>query len=365
MILLILLVKIMLLKDPGVISSVLDFLSKKLDKFDDKENEEFYQKTKEILGIERMEGEDKMLFYNVKYKELDDKSLLQYINWENTRMSRQREELIDLSVKIANLNQTRRSEDEDENEDKVLIDSAGAIEEVINHFKSGLPSGVGLRDMVTQIKERYPWSSCKTIIMILVSLVTCTLGIGLFILDLTTDLEFSKEMFNKKNRDYDGESFNQTFSSFLSENGLTFRSCWIEFNEMKEEFDTRKNSTSNNINHDYYVVTGWIALWHCIQPFVATLIVFLSMNCCKGGKCSAPDQPAYLRDKYWWGMSSLFCCIPPLAYIGKLVPLPGLTNLYRFYLDVRCHIRRSKPEFRTIIVSVEEQIRQHEVLGEL
>ena len=100
-----------------------------------------------------------MMFYNVKYKELDDKSLLQYINWENARMSRQREELIDLSVKIANLNQTRRSEDEDENEDKVLIDSAGAIEEVINHFKSGLPSGIGLRDMVTQISEEFPLMS--------------------------------------------------------------------------------------------------------------------------------------------------------------------------------------------------------------
>ena len=116
---------------------------------------------------------------------------------------------------------------------------------------------------------------------------------------------------------------------------------------MKEEFDGRKNSTSENVNHSDYVVTGWISLWHCIQPFVATLIVFLSMKCCKGGKGSAPDQPKYLRDKKWWCFSSVLCCIPTLGYICSVVPLPGLTNLYRFYLDVRSHIKRSQSDFRT------------------
>ena len=136
---------------------------------------------------------------------------------------------------------------------------------------------------------------------------------------------------------------------------------------MKEEFDGRKNSTSNDKKQHAYVVTGWIAIWHCIQPFVATLIVFLSMNmnCCKGGKGSSQDQLEYLRKKKWWCFSSVLCCIPTLGYIGSVVPLPGLTHLYRFYLDVRSHIKRSKTNFRTKIVEIEEEIREHEALGEI
>ena len=77
---LIYLVEIMMNKDPEVISSVLDFFSKKLDKSGDD-----YQRTKEVLQIERMKGEEKMMFYLVKCKEFDDKSLLEYIDSQNVR----------------------------------------------------------------------------------------------------------------------------------------------------------------------------------------------------------------------------------------------------------------------------------------
>ena len=72
------------------------------------------------------------MFFNVKCKVLDRKSLLKYIDSQNVRLSRQREELIDLSVKIADLNHRD--------------DTEKAMAEVINHYKSGLPSGVGLRE---------------------------------------------------------------------------------------------------------------------------------------------------------------------------------------------------------------------------
>ena len=50
----------MMNKDPTRISSVLDFLSKQLDKLEDnKNNEEEYKKIKENLGMERTEGEEK------------------------------------------------------------------------------------------------------------------------------------------------------------------------------------------------------------------------------------------------------------------------------------------------------------------
>ena len=290
------------------------------------------------------------MFYLVKCEEFDGKSLLEYIDSQNVRLSRQKEELIDLSVKIANLNHSKYHREK-------------AMEEVINHYKSGLRSGIGLRDMINQIKERYPWSSSKKKIMIFVSLMTCLLGIGLYVLDLTTDVRFSLEMLKKTHVNDDVVSFNA--SSFLSKNGLKFSSNLSQMCLTDLEVENNLKSSISDYGDGDYRVTGWISIWHCVQPFVVTIIVFLSMKFFKEGKFSVPNQPELLKSKSWWCFSSVLCCIPNLAYLGRVVPLPALTNLYRFYLDVRCHHARSKPDFRKTIVSIEEEIREHEALGEL
>ena len=355
----------MLLKDPGEISSVLNFLSKKLDQFEVKQNTEEYQKTKKILGIERIEEKNIMMFYNFKCKEFDGRSLVQYINLENERMSKQREELIDLSVKIANLNHTRTTRRTIE-EAKVVVNTEKAEEEVINNYKSGLPSGVGLRDMIKQIKERYPWSSSKKIIMILLSLMTCLFGVGLYALDLATDVQFSLEMFYHKTPE--SVTFDATFSSFLSKNGLKFPSIEAHsralecLTDLEEEFDKRKKRTSIDFND--YRWTSLFSIWHCIQPFAITVIVFISMKCCKGGKLT-PYELGNLKDPLWWGANTVLCCIPNLAFVGSVLPIPAFTNPYRFYLDVNCHITRSRPDFSTKIVKFEQMIRKHEVIGKL
>ena len=66
----------------------------------------------------------------------------------------------------------------------------------------------------------------------------------------------------------------------------------------------------------------------------------------------------------------LLCGIPRALWylvlvVGKLVPLPAFTHLYRFYLDVRSHHARSEPWFRTEVADIEDEIRDHEALGEL
>ena len=67
--------------------------------------------------------------------------------------------------------------------------------------------------------------------------------------------------------------------------------------------------------------------------------------------------------------SQIFFCSLAVASallgVGRLIPIPAITNLHRFYLDVRCHIARSKPDFRKKIVTIQEEIRKHEKLGEL
>ena len=375
--------------NPETVSSVLDFLSQNLRKFRKKNQLPNYQKTKESLGIETVKGKKKIMFYNENYKNLDNQTLLEYINSQNERLARQREELIDLSVKIANFNHTRVNKGE-----KPSVDIERAMEEVINHYKSGLPSGVGLRDMITMIRERYPWSSSKTMIMIFISLITFLLGVGLYVLDLTTDVKFSLDMLKKTNESSnDSNDFDSTLKSLHPNCYAVLNSTFYENCDGTTDFDDfllKTNSApeknyNRKSNKDDYVVTAWISIWHCIQPFVVTAFVSLTIQYkrgCSGLKCSIqdiPDLPDCLKNNRACQMvNTLLCCIPfkllwPLGCLGylllrelgRVVPIPALTNFYRFYLDVRCHDARSKPDFRTRIVSIEKEIREHEALGEL
>ena len=237
----------MINKDPSFISSVLDFLSKKLDKIDDYQNKDDYQKIKDNLGIETTVEGKKTMFYLVRSQEYDrNRNLLEYIDTQNVRLIRQREELIDLSVKIANLNHRD--------------DTEKAMEEVINHYKSGLPSGEGLRDMIAMIKERYPWPTFKKIIMILLSLVTCLLGIGLFVFDLTTDVQFSVEMFNKENKSITETEDFETLSKKLNE--FNFSSPDSLNSACNAYIDFYKNYSNLTIlDYEDFDVTGLISLW--------------------------------------------------------------------------------------------------------
>ena len=127
-------------KDPGRISNLLIFLTKMWDRCNDKDKNGENEKIKEIFGEMFGDGKDKKIFYLVKCPEFDGKSLLWYINSQNVRLFRQREELIDLSLKIAKMNTPRDSEE--------------YMNEVINIFKSELASGVGLRDIIESRSSR-------------------------------------------------------------------------------------------------------------------------------------------------------------------------------------------------------------------
>ena len=76
-------------KESDKISLMLDFLSK--NSRDEK--------------IRILLGKDKKVFYLSPCEEFGGKSLLQYIDAQGSRMVRQKEELIDLAIKIQKLNQ--------------------------------------------------------------------------------------------------------------------------------------------------------------------------------------------------------------------------------------------------------------------
>ena len=253
-------------KNPKRISSVFDFLSKKLD---EKNDDERIQNILELFGIETKKCDENIIFYLVKCEVFDGLSLLEFIDSQNVLLTRQREELIDLSVKIAHLNHRD--------------DTKKAMEEVINNYKSGLPSGVGLRDMITMVKERYPWSSSKKVLMTLVSFMTLLLGVGLYVFDVKTDIQFSIEMFNK-NKDTtldDPCPVANNTREFLLETLEFYPSC-VEasvkcFNLIlsRAKDCLSMPSSPKNLHEDFQNI-AYLSLWHCIQPFFFVLIVFVN-----------------------------------------------------------------------------------------
>ena len=111
----------MMNRDPKKISFLLIFLSEMLDRHED-EHSEGYQEIKTVLGIETKRETNPKIFYLSNCEELEGLSLLQYIDGQAVQPLRQRQELIDLAIKIAKLNH-------DGDEDK-------AMEEVMENFSN-------------------------------------------------------------------------------------------------------------------------------------------------------------------------------------------------------------------------------------
>ena len=246
-----------------------------------------------MRGVETEEGSKKKMFYLVKCPVLGGVSLLDYIVSHSGRLNRQKEEMIDLSVKISNHNNPS--------------DKRKAMDEVISSYKSGLPSSVGLRDMISSIKERYPWTKSRRFIMVLVSLVACLLGVGFYVLDVVTDVQFSWEMLHKTNGTQQSD-WNQPnmrdlnvssciLDLTLDKLGLRLSSrnisllrleeckytnlytltespkvSWLRIFQFWENGD---RDLGQYMDPEEYRMTGIIALWHCIQPWLITIICFL------------------------------------------------------------------------------------------
>ena len=157
------------------------------------------------------------------------------------------------------------------------------------------------------------------------------------------------------------EKYNRTtdLEDFLSKINSAF----------KEKYEPK----SNKKDYYDYEATAWISIWHCIQPFVVTVIVFFTIHYKRDRKGLGfslpviPDLPDCLEDSRVCRIGNYLGYLVYFLFreLGRLVPIPAFTNLYRFYLDVRHHIERSNPDFRSKMLDIEEQIREHEALGKL
>ena len=244
------------------------------------------------------------------------------------------------------------------------------MEEVINHYKAGLHSGEGLRDMIIMIQERFPWSSSKTYIKSFLSLLACVIGIGLYVLDIYTDVQFSLDMFNGTNL-----ISNETddFDFFLEKNDVNLSSlqsvhpeCFDDINAAFRE----KFIKVDVLDDEDYLLTAWISVWHIIQPLVGAIFVFISINYRKvlqpRGNGDTTDTEEVIQESSSNGLHrALFALWSAFLTLCSVVPIPAFTNIYRFQLDIKSHIARSREDFKSRILKCEDQIRKHEAIVHL
>jgi len=223
--------------------------------------------------------------------------------------------------------------------------------------------------------------------MILVSIVACLLGIGLYAFDLTTDIQFSLEMLNEteslplENQKYtiSSQSFPEECKVKIMETSCPEK-CWEENHNVPSDPEYINDMKT----------TGWFAVWHCVQPFVVTFIVFFSM---KIKHKDLPDIDDFHRpdclydedgDEYHWCFDYnilKWCCLHPflllwfalwypmrllgncLLSLASVLPMPIFTHIYMLYLNVRGHIARSKKKFKEKMENIERNIEEYEALG--
>ena len=200
--------------------------------------------------------------------------------------------------------------------------------------------------------------------MILVSLTSCLIGIGVYVFDLATDVQFSLDI-SKFGETHGNNSLDKSdgFNYFLSRNVFRFSSCTSHsqecWDDLTSAFERRLGERLDSSDHEDYTLIGRLAVWHCIQPFLVTFIVFINMNFRKW--VSELDcrtlSPRCLH--------SVFCSLRELTKSVSLLPIPAVTNIRGLFLHVQCHNARSLQDFRRRIVSIEAEITDHETLGKL
>ena len=173
-------------------------------------------------------------------------------------------------------------------------------------------------------------------------------------------------MFNSKvngsNPEYPSYS-----SIFKNKSNPGPQECWRDFETCWDQHYVEPGKNLTTVDPKDLETTGWFSIWHCIQPFLFTSIVFLSMNYRKMNRClKIPESPDCLKN---------YCCCFPFQVLWKLgyllcslisvVPIPALTNIYMFYLNVRSHHARSHWDFGTQMESIEGEIQKYEALGTL
>ena len=275
----------------------------------EKEFDYFYE---DEQRFKRFIGHDKEMFHlrenteDHKYRG-DTISLIQYI--VDKELVQQQEKLIEVLISIDKKLQEKKNEpDKDETTE----------DRVIKQIKLGLESSPELDALIKSVQRRFPWSKWKIVgDSFLILFYNIVIGIGFYILDLFTDIQFTLKMF---------EYFHKDFTEATTE-------CRKDFTDIFE-----------------------IAIVHCKEEMTSDELCLESLlNATNTGEECFHQEQRFDNPSEWWRagtISALHCALPFLFALfiwGLLLrsytngfkrkifrlPLPPFTKIYKSYCNIK------------------------------
>ena len=134
-------------------------------------------------GMNNLIGEGTNMFCCVKMDSLEGRSILESLMDQNAGTRRQREQLLHLLIKIIEKREGRETSEY----------------KTIELLKSSLPSSDALTECIQSIQEKYSWGPLGVLSMVMLSFIrNIVMGIGMYLLDIGTDCQFSLHMYHQR-----------------------------------------------------------------------------------------------------------------------------------------------------------------------
>lgn len=280
-------------------------------------------------------------FYLVKTKALVDKfgqerSLLQYIIDNGSRMMKQREELLDLLTEKTEREYVKQTRD---------FDGKATESKIVNKLKEGLPSSIGLTESLKITKEKFEWSTAKATMMGVKSFFLFFLSLLFYVADVVTDCWFVLDMFADSQKNFTELRTNCT-DEFYIETLAGSQFCNIETGNISACSDFHKNMTiiakkCSEIGPRFedtsiYKQIAIYALVHCLLHVIFMFFVLIQYGCDSG------------REKK--------------TLLGRLqcIPWPPITRFVKRFLEIRKFHAQTGSNFRKDVEKRESDIAKHE-----
>ena len=377
-------------KDSEKISLILDFLAKHC----------------RAERIRSLLGGGKNVFYLIPCKEFENKSLLQYIDAQGIRMVRQKEELIDLAIKIQRINREGKIINSEINQFKreimkfeiydhgeEIINQLGSqpVADLIKKYVEGFING---KDEENE-KEFADGMQSATDIDINGSNYRCALSDlrkGLLSVSTSDDNEVKDEVIASFKADLPAsvglrDSIDMISQRFSWTRGkmviMIIISCLTNiFGIVFYAFDfcsdfmfsvdmlkgPKKNSNCSQLFSDFRDNLTEIKTFSEFTNFFASTKIQRD----EGRKC---ENSISFTDDTIFGVITMIHCFIPFLFIILVfcrmilkedkknfwgIPLPIITNLHNIYLEYKCHCARAKRDFKEKIAPIENKIKDHE-----
>ena len=281
--------------DPNNISLLLSFISRNIGNY---EKDDF---VRDVMDNFVGSGCDLFCVVDINNSELLNKSLLHHIINEKNGMLKQREELLDL-----------------------LINKIGLEErQLIELLKKSVPSSEGLTHCIRSGQERYKFGTFKVMARLSQSFfIHILLGWGLYLMDLGTDLTFTRHLFKLSEKNFAKEKLicEQIFLASID----NFTMIWRKskgFEKVEDSLEHLKNLVAEGqkcVEREQLFADkphhleemGFISLTHSLFPIMIAVLLY----------------PTFMFYANYRGLSDI--------KLSKL-PNPVITKLYSAVVDFR------------------------------